>query len=138
MTDGQGRYVLNRRLEWASRKARVPMGQAEGMVLRVLAWGLRDPETTTEEEGAGLWYEFTERPAQNFPIFRTSTAYHKKDCPVRCPFYKGKYRAEKCRTPVAAEILKRVINAGLIEVKPSAVRRRCAAIRRVIKRMQQG
>lgn len=91
-----------------------------------------------EEEGAGLWYDFTERPAQNFPIFRTSTAYHKKDCPVRCPFYKGKYRAEKCRTPVAAEILKRVINAGLIEVKPSAVRRRCAAIRRVIKRMQQG
>ena len=89
------------------------------------------------EEGAGLWYNFTERPAQEFPIFRTSTAYHKKDCPVRCPLYKGKYRVEKCRTPVAKEILKRVINTGLIEVKPSVVRRRCAGLRRAIKRMEQ-
>jgi dTDP-4-amino-4,6-dideoxygalactose transaminase len=88
------------------------------------------------EEGAGFRYNFTERPAQRFPIFRTSTAYHKKDCPIRCPFYKGDYRAQKCKTPVAAEILKRVIMLGIIEKKPSVVRRQCAAIRRTIKRME--
>jgi len=89
-----------------------------------------------KEEGAGLRYDFTERPAHRFPIFRTSTAYHKRDCPIRCPFYKGKYRVEKSKTPVAAEILKRIITLGIIEKRPSVVRRQCTAIRRVIKRME--
>ena len=89
-----------------------------------------------KEEGVGFRYNFTERPAHRFPIFRTSTAYHKKDCPIRCPFYKGKYRVEKSKTPVAAEILKRIIMLGIIEKRPSVVRRQCAAIRRVIKRME--
>ena len=88
------------------------------------------------EEGAGLGYDFTERPAHRFPIFRTSTAYHKKDCPIRCPFYKGSCRVERTRTPVAADILKRVIMTGIVEKKPSAVRRQCAAIRRVVRRME--
>jgi dTDP-4-amino-4,6-dideoxygalactose transaminase len=88
------------------------------------------------EEQAGLGYDFTERPAQTFPIFKASTAYHKKDCPVRCPFYKGSYRASKCKTPVAAEILKRLIMTGIIERKPADVKRQAAAIKRVIKRME--
>ena len=87
------------------------------------------------EEGVEFRYNFTERPAPTFPIFRTSTAYHKKDCPVRCPFYKGDYRVAKCKTPVAAEILKRVMTLGIIERKPSFVKRQAAAMRRVIKRM---
>ena len=88
------------------------------------------------EEGVPFYYEFTERPAHRFPIFRTSTAYHKKDCPIRCPFYKGGYTPAKSKTPNAAEILKRVMLLGVIEKKPSAVRRECAAVRRVIKRME--
>jgi len=88
------------------------------------------------EERAGLGYEFTERPAQTFPIFKTSTAYHKKDCPVRCPFYKGSYRAGKCKTPVAADILKRVIMSGIVERDPKDVKRQAAAIKRAIKLME--
>ena len=88
------------------------------------------------EEGVPLRYEFTERPAQRFAVFRGSTAYHKKDCPIRCPLYKGTHRVEKTKTPVAAEILKRVMYLPIIEVKPSVVRRNCAAMRRAIKRME--
>ncbi|MDP6775810.1 MAG: DegT/DnrJ/EryC1/StrS family aminotransferase [Candidatus Latescibacteria bacterium] len=88
------------------------------------------------EEGAPFRYEFTERPATEFPIFRKSTAYHKTDCPVRCPFYKGSYSAAKTKLPVAADILKRVMTVGLIEKKPSQVKAECRAIRRVIARME--
>ena len=90
------------------------------------------------EEGAVLSYDFTERPAHRFPVFRTSTAYHKKDCPIRCPFYKGDYTPAKSKTPVAADILRRVIMARIIEEKPADVRRNCRAIRRAIKRMESG
>ncbi len=40
------------------------------------------------------------------------------------------------RTPGAAEILNRVITTGLIEKRPSVVKRQCAAIRRVIRRLE--
>jgi len=89
-----------------------------------------------KEEGVPFYYEFTERPAHTFPVFRTSTAYHKKDCPIRCPFYKGDYTPAKSRTPVAADILKRIMLLGLIERPPATIKRNAAAIRRVIKRME--
>jgi len=88
------------------------------------------------EEGVPFRYGFTERPAHKFPIFRKSTAYHKKDCPIRCPFYKGDYSAAKTKTPNAAAILKRVINIGLVERKPADVKKNCKAIRRTIERME--
>ena len=88
------------------------------------------------EEGAPLGYEFTERPATEFDIFKKSTAYHKKDCPIRCPYYKGTYRAEKAKLPNATEILKRVIMSGCVERKPADVKRACKAIQRAIKRME--
>ena len=88
------------------------------------------------EEGVAFYYEFTERPAHMFPIFRKSTAYHKTDCPIRCPFYKGSYTPARSRTPVAADVLKRVMLLGVIEVKPSVVKRNCRAIRRVVRRME--
>jgi dTDP-4-amino-4,6-dideoxygalactose transaminase len=88
------------------------------------------------EEGVGFYYNFTERPAHTFPIFRTSTAYHVPDCPVRCPFYKGRYRIEKAKTPVAADILNRVMLKGVVEADPAFVKKDCKAISRVIKRME--
>jgi perosamine synthetase len=88
------------------------------------------------EEGVPFSYEFTERPAHRFPVFRESTAYHRKDCPIRCPFYKGSYTPAKCRTPIAADILKRVMTLGVIERPPALVKRHCRAIRRVIRRME--
>ena len=54
MTEGQGRYVVGRRLHWAGKQARVPMDPAQAMVLRLLAWGLRDPEPSAEDVGVGL------------------------------------------------------------------------------------
>ncbi len=88
------------------------------------------------EEKVPFYYEFTERPAHEFPIFRTSTAYHKRDCPIRCPFYKGAYTPARCKTPVAADILRRVMLLGVVEAPPAVVKRNCKAIRRIIKRME--
>jgi len=88
------------------------------------------------EEGIPFYYEFTERPAPTFPVFRKSTAYHHKDCPIRCPFYKGSYTPAKSKTPVAAKILKRVMLLPVVEVEPAKVRATAAKIKRVIKRME--
>ena len=89
-----------------------------------------------QEEGVSFYYNFTERPAHTFPIFRTSTAYHKKDCPIRCPFYKGDYTPAKSKTPVAADILNRVMLKGCVEADPKQVNKDCKGIRRIIKRME--
>lgn len=90
------------------------------------------------EEGARFAFDFTERPAQEFDVFRKSSAYHVDDCPIRCPFYRGDYRAEKCQTPVAADILQRVIYAGVVEAPPGQVKRNARALGRVIRRMTRG
>jgi len=88
------------------------------------------------EEGVPFYYEFTERPAPTFDVFRKSTAYHKDDCPIRCPFYEGDYRIEEANLPVAAEVLKRVMTLGCIEIPVMEAHRRAKAIRRVIKRLE--
>ncbi len=88
------------------------------------------------EEGVPLDFGFTQRPAEAFPIFRKSTAYHHKDCPIRCPFYKGDYSPARSKTPVAAKILKRVMALGIIEVPPAKVKANARALKRVIKRME--
>ena len=62
-------------------------------------------------------------------------SFEGKGC-VRCPFYKGSYRAGKCKTPVAADILKRVIMSGIVERDPKDVKRQAAAIKRAIKLME--
>ena len=88
------------------------------------------------EEGLGLNFHFTERPAPTFEVFRQSTAYHQDDCPVRCPFYQGSYRAEDAELPVATEVLNRVMTMGCIEVPLPEAHRRAEALGRVIVRME--
>lgn len=88
------------------------------------------------KENVRFYYNFTERPAPTFDVFRVSTAYHKPDCPVRCPFYKGDYRIEKAHLPVATEILKRIMLLGCIEVPLEVARRNAKAIRRIIAQME--
>ncbi len=88
------------------------------------------------EEKARFGFHFTERPAPEFDIFRKTTAYHKKDCPIRCPFYKGSYRPAKAKLPVATQILNRVMAAGLIEQPPAKVRANARRLRRAIRRME--
>ena len=89
------------------------------------------------EEGVPAGFHFTERPAPTFDVFRGSTAYHKDDCPVRCPLYKGRYRIEKATLPVAADVLNRLMNMGIIEVPISEARQRAKKLRRVIAKMEK-
>jgi len=88
------------------------------------------------QEGLRMGFHFTERPAPMFDVFRKSTAYHKDDCPVRCPFYKGSYRVENAELPVAAEVLNRVMTLGCIEVPVPDARRNAESLRGVIARME--
>jgi perosamine synthetase len=88
------------------------------------------------EEGVRAGFHFTERPAPRFDVFRKSTAYHKPDCPIRCPFYKGKYDMDKARLPNAAEILNRVMTSGVIEQPPAKVRDNARRLRKAIRRME--
>ena len=88
------------------------------------------------EEKVAVGFHFTERPAPKFDIFRVSTAYHKRNCPIRCPYYKGSYRPEKATLPVATEILNRVMATGVVERPPAKVRANARRLRRAIKRME--
>ena len=88
------------------------------------------------EEGVPFYYNFTERPAPTFKVFRQSSAYHVDDCPVRCPFYKGSYRIEEAHLPVAEEILKRIMLLGCVEVPPAVAKKRAAAIKRIVRKME--
>ena len=87
-----------------------------------------------EKVNAG--FHFTERPATEFDIFRKSTAYHKTDCPIRCPFYKGSYRPATAKLPVATQILNRVMATGVVERPPAQVRANAKRLKRAIKRME--
>ena len=91
---------------------------------------------TCADEGLPIRFEFTERPATTFDVFRKSTAYHKPDCPVRCPLYKGNYDPRKAELPVAADVLKRVMIMGCVEVPLGQARRNAAALKRVIRKME--
>ena len=93
-------------------------------------------KTIAAEEGVPFYHNFTERPAPTFDVFRKSTAYHKDDCPVRCPLYKGRYRIEQAKLSVAADILNRVMMLGCVETPLPVARRNAKAIKRVIKRME--
>ncbi len=87
-------------------------------------------------EGVPFYYNFTERPAPTFDVFRKSTAYHKDECPVRCPLYEGSYDVREAKLPVAADILDRIMLLACVEV-PVADATKCAeAIRRVISQME--
>lgn len=89
------------------------------------------------DEGVAIGFHFTERPAPTFDVFKKSSAYHKDACPVRCPLYKGKYRIEKAKLPVAADILNRVMMMGCVERPLSEARKNAAALKRAIKKTEE-
>ena len=88
------------------------------------------------EEDLWMGFHFTERPATTFDVFRKSTAYHKNACPVRCPLYKGDYDIRKAKLPVTADILKRVISTGCVEVGITTAKKRAKTIKRIIAKME--
>ena len=88
------------------------------------------------EKGLWIGVGFTGQPAHQFDIFRKSTAYHQEDCPIRCPFHKGAYKVEECKTPVAADVLNRVVVTPLVERPPSQIRQEAKGLRQIIRQME--
>jgi len=97
---------------------------------------LKKLKKISNEEGVPFYFHFTQHPAPTFDIFKKSSAYHKNDCPVRCPLYKGKYRVDKAKLPVAQEVLDRIMLLPLIEVSLTEIRKNARAIKRIIKKME--
>jgi len=92
-----------------------------------------------EELQIGLRFGFNQFPAQEFPLFRESTAYRTHpDCPVRCPFYtaKSNYRYTWNLTPVCQDLMPRLITANLIFMSIPVAEEMANRIRSAIKRME--
>jgi len=93
-----------------------------------------------EELGVGLRFGFNSYPAQEFPFFRESTAYRTQpDCPVRCPFYtsKSNYRYTWDLTPVAEDLIPRLVTVNLIFLSIPAAEKMADLIRKAITRMEK-
>ncbi len=93
-----------------------------------------------QELEIGLRFGFNFYPAQEFPIFRESTAYKTHpDCPVRCPLYtsKSSYRYTWGMTPVTEELMPRFITVNLIFLSIPAAQEMADLIREAIRRMEQ-
>jgi len=92
-----------------------------------------------EELQIGLRFGFNQFPAQEFPLFRESTAYRTHpDCPVRCPFYtaKSNYRYTWNLTPVCQDLMPRLITANLIFMSLPVAEEMANRIQSAIKRME--
>lgn len=93
-----------------------------------------------QELGIGLRFGFNFYPAQEFPVFRESTAYRTHpDCPTRCPLYtsKSNYRYTWGLTPVTEDIMPRFITVNLIFLSIPAAEEMAGLIKEAIKRMEK-
>jgi len=95
-------------------------------------------KSACRELQAPFGFGFTQKPAWTYDIFKVSTAYHQPDCPVRCPFYvaKSDYRYHEGITPVAADLLPRIVTSGLIEVPAKEIERRADLLKQAVKRIE--
>jgi len=92
-----------------------------------------------EELGIGLRFGFNQYPAQEFPLFRESTAYRTHpDCPTRCPLYtaKSNYRYTWGLTPVCEDLMPRLITVNLIFLSIPAAEEMANRIWTAIKKMK--
>jgi perosamine synthetase len=93
----------------------------------------------SDELGIGLRFGFNQFPAQEFPIFRESTAYRTHpDCPVRCPLYtrNSDYRYTWGLTPVCEDLMPRFVTVNLIFLSIPTAEEMAGRIQTGIKRMQ--
>lgn len=91
-----------------------------------------------DELEIGLRFSFNQYPAQEFPVFRESTAYRTHpDCPVRCPLYTAKstYRYTWGLTPACEALMPRLITVNLIFLSIPAAEEMANRIRTAIARM---
>ncbi len=94
----------------------------------------------SEELKVGLRFGFNHYPAQDFPIFRETTAYRTHpDCPVRCPLYtaKSNFRYTWNQTPVCQDLMPRLVTVNLIFLPIAAAETMADRIRTLIKKMEQ-
>ena len=94
----------------------------------------------SEELKVGLRFGFNHYPAQDFPIFRETTAYRTHpDCPVRCPLYTAKstFRYTWNQTPVCQDLMPRLVTVNLIFLPIAAAETMADRIRTLIKKMEQ-
>ncbi len=92
-----------------------------------------------KELNIGLRFGFNFFPAQEFPIFKESTAYRTHpDCPVRCPLYtaKSNYRYTWDQTPVTEDLMQRLVTVNLIFLSIPAAEKMAEQIREAIKKME--
>ena len=83
----------------------------------------------------GLRFGFNHYPAQDFPIFRETTAYRTHpDCPVRCPLYTAKstFRYTWNQTPVCQDLMPRLVTVNLIFLSIAAAETMADRIRTLI------
>ena len=94
----------------------------------------------SEELKVGLRFGFNHYPAQDFPLFRETTAYRTHpDCPVRCPLYTAKstFRYTWNQTPVCQDLMPRLVTVNLIFLSIPAAETMADRIRTLIQRMEQ-
>ena len=139
--------ILNEAIDgcrWLRQRA-VPEGAVQSGYIWACIWegdkhGLSYDsfKAACREVGVPVGFGFNQKPAHHFDIFRVSTAYHQPDCPVRCPFYTAKsdYRYHDGLTPVAADLLPRLVVSGVIEVPLPEVERRAALLKEAIRRVE--
>jgi dTDP-4-amino-4,6-dideoxygalactose transaminase len=127
------------------RNRRVPEQAVQSGYIWVSAWegdqhGLEYArfQAVARELGLPLRFGFTGAPAYTFDFFRTSTAYHHPDCPIRCPYYEGDYRYRKGLCPTAEDLIPRLVMSGLIEVPPDEIQRRADLLQKAIRLTEQG
>ena len=130
--------------KWLRRRTVPPEAKQSGYIWACLwegdKYGLNydNFKSICRELGVPVGFGFNQKPAYMFDIFRVSTAYHHPDCPIRCPFYTAKsdYRYRDDLTPVATDLMPRIIMSGLVEVPLEEVQRRANLFKEAIRRME--
>jgi dTDP-4-amino-4,6-dideoxygalactose transaminase len=84
------------------------------------------------QEGANLKFEFTQKPAYYYDVFKVSTAYHQPDCPIRCPYYESDFRYAEGLCPVAEDLIWRTVRSKVMERSEDEMKDAVDKIRKAI------
>ena len=82
-------------------------------------------------------FGFTQKPAYTYDFFKEATAYHHKNCPTRCPYYRSDYHYQDGLCPVAEDLLPRIVSSGVMEVSEREMQRRASLLRKAIRRTEK-
>ena len=80
-------------------------------------------------------YGYTQVPASNIPLFTEIRAYG-KGCPVKCPLYKGNVHYGPGVTPVAEDLLSRIVLLGMNVWDMNEIKANAERLAKVIKKVK--